>query len=578
MPEKTRRLELLALRGFSRAAAELAASSGDETAAPPARAAAAMALFRLRYAEGRFAEAWRNLELSFALAGPARFEGRDEGAALCLSRLGRHSEALDRLGRLTDGLNPADPSSAHLLMLEAAVRGEKMLAEGRPPEEAEEIQLAAINRVLTAGGLEPIARRDPAGPLSPGNIHAPSAKPYNGPMVKVSVIMPAFNAAETIEAGIRGLLAQTWANLEIIVVDDGSTDQTAAVAARLAGEDGRVRLVRQTGNQGVYRAQNRGAAEADGEFVTVCGSDDWPHPRRVEILAARLMSRPELVTVRGRLCRCGPRLECGGGWEPSAAFASDPSSHVYRRSMFDEIGPWDNEVRISADTELIDRIFRVYGPSATAEISFPPFLAFCLDGSPGQLTRSGPTHLRTAEHAAGARFHYFKAYRHWHLKQLASGRPLDIRQKSFSVPPAIRPERPALHYGLIVAAELNRPNEEAAALLSAGAGRGEKTAVINWPAYSEPSAAVICPEMYEMCFDRAIDILCSADHCETDLLKFAGPLDLDNFLDAYPEVRARRAEIVIGETQRVWENFFLPDIEKAVKDERLRSQWPPDRP
>lgn len=568
-PEAVRRLELLAERGFSRSAlAELTALSDDKTTPTLMRGAAALALFRLHYAGGRFAAAWHAMELCDRLNGPGSFKGQDEGAALCLSRQGRHDEALERLAPLSDGLDPAGPS-AHLLMLKGTLRRKKMLADGCSVTEAEEFQLAAVNTILSAGGLEPITLRDFDKPMSLDNIHAPSAAACKGPLAKISVIMPAYNAGSTIATGIRGLMAQTWTNLEILVVDDFSADNTAQVVEGLAREDGRVKLFRQKSNQGAYRARNRGAAEAEGEFITVCDSDDWPHPRRIEILARHLMSRPSLATVRGKWCRCGQHLENDVAWQPSAAFVSDPSSHIYRKAMFDKIGPWDGEVRISADSELIDRIYRCDGKNAIEEIDSPPLLAFSRDGAgSAQLTRSGPTHHKTMYHAAGARFHYFKSYRHWHLKQLASGQPLDIRQKSFSIPPAIRPERQFdTHYALVMAADLSRPNEEAAAILTAAAGRGDKTAVVNWPAYSEPLAAIICPEMYELCFGAGIDILCSADRCSADLLKFVPPLDLNSFLDAYPQVTARQAEIPAesGGTLEL-EDFFLPEAEARLKE------------
>jgi glycosyltransferase involved in cell wall biosynthesis len=97
----------------------------------------------------------------------------------------------------------------------------------------------------------------------------------------VSVIVPAFNAAETVRDAVRSALNQTHRNLEVIIVDDGSTDQTQVIAACLVESDPRVCYVRKD-NGGVASARNRGIAEAQGEFVATLDADDLWHPTKLE--------------------------------------------------------------------------------------------------------------------------------------------------------------------------------------------------------------------------------------------------------------------------------------------------------
>lgn len=94
---------------------------------------------------------------------------------------------------------------------------------------------------------------------------------------RFSVIIPAFNAAATLARAIDSVRAQTWPAHEIIVVDDGSTDATAEVAARF-GEA--VRLIRQP-NRGVSVARNAGAAAARGDWLAFLDADDWYAPDRL---------------------------------------------------------------------------------------------------------------------------------------------------------------------------------------------------------------------------------------------------------------------------------------------------------
>jgi glycosyltransferase involved in cell wall biosynthesis len=97
----------------------------------------------------------------------------------------------------------------------------------------------------------------------------------------VSVIVPAYNASATIERTLHSVMMQTYAHLEIIVVDDGSNDDTAAIVARIGREDSRIILLRQS-NKGVARARNLGVAHARGEFIAPIDADDIWNSRKIE--------------------------------------------------------------------------------------------------------------------------------------------------------------------------------------------------------------------------------------------------------------------------------------------------------
>ncbi len=97
----------------------------------------------------------------------------------------------------------------------------------------------------------------------------------------VSVIMPAFDAAATVVASIASVLAQTHRELELVVVDDGSRDATAALVEAQAARDPRVVLLRQA-NAGVAAARNAGIEAAHGNCIAFLDSDDRWHPRKLE--------------------------------------------------------------------------------------------------------------------------------------------------------------------------------------------------------------------------------------------------------------------------------------------------------
>lgn len=110
----------------------------------------------------------------------------------------------------------------------------------------------------------------------------------------VSVIIPVYNGAEFLEACIRSVMEQTYGNLEIIVIDDGSKDASYAIAERLSAQDSRIRLARQE-NAGVSAARNRGLSMVTGRFVLLVDCDDLVPPGAVEALVRAAAEGADLV-------------------------------------------------------------------------------------------------------------------------------------------------------------------------------------------------------------------------------------------------------------------------------------------
>jgi succinoglycan biosynthesis protein ExoO len=104
--------------------------------------------------------------------------------------------------------------------------------------------------------------------------------------VRVSVIMPAYNTEQWIEGALRSVLDQTMTDLEVIVVDDGSTDRTGDRVEALAASDSRIRLIRSERNRGPSAARNLALDAARGEWVALLDSDDRFRPDRLEVMIA----------------------------------------------------------------------------------------------------------------------------------------------------------------------------------------------------------------------------------------------------------------------------------------------------
>lgn len=183
----------------------------------------------------------------------------------------------------------------------------------------------------------------------------------------VSVILPAFNAARTLHEPLDALLAQSHEAWEAIIVDDGSSDETAAVAERYAKRDRRIQLVRQA-NAGVSVARNRGIAEARHDWLLFLDADDTIAPEHLRLMTAALARDDSLDAVRSgwcsvtsdghRTCESVPR-RVGDLFEQLATdwrFAIHAC--VLRKTVAQEAGGFEPGLRTSEDWDFWQRVAR----------------------------------------------------------------------------------------------------------------------------------------------------------------------------------------------------------------------------
>src|ERR671913_400837 len=115
----------------------------------------------------------------------------------------------------------------------------------------------------------------------------------------VSVVIPCYNQAHFLGEAIDSVLSQSYTDFEVIVVDDGSQDDTQGVASTYVDEDPRVRLVSQE-NRGLAGARNRGLAESRGEYVVFLDSDDRLAEAALEVGVRELEANPDCAFVSGQ--------------------------------------------------------------------------------------------------------------------------------------------------------------------------------------------------------------------------------------------------------------------------------------
>lgn len=182
----------------------------------------------------------------------------------------------------------------------------------------------------------------------------------------VTIIIPCFNAENDIEQAVRSIQQQTWQNIEIIVVNDKSSDNTGTILNRLAAKDQRIKVLHNIVNVGPYASKNRALALAKGRYVTGHDSDDIALPNRIELQIRSLTSSSGAKATVGnmlkistdgkiKLIRPRPRLT----WDGVTKLCS--ISMMCETKTFRELfGAWDS-VRFGADSEMIARMKRVLG-------------------------------------------------------------------------------------------------------------------------------------------------------------------------------------------------------------------------
>jgi glycosyltransferase involved in cell wall biosynthesis len=303
------------------------------------------------------------------------------------------------------------------------------------PELGQQLQLQWINAVLALRDLEPVQLNKDLGVelFDQLECELPEHAGINSAL-KVSVIMPAFNSAQWLPTAVRGLLNQTWRNLEVIIVDDCSTDETLAVANALAAADSRIRVLANKVNKGAYASRNYALQFAHGNVITVHDADDWSHPRKIERQMLAMQNQETMVANMSRSVRIDPGSLHFFAQYGREILRQNSSSLLFKRNpVFTELGYWD-EVKFGADTEYHHRINAKFGlgsaPTINAGLlSFTRFHTESLTGGGKNSTVRG---------IIGARRDYVRKFSDWHaeMKLVEGGLYLErsVKKRPFVIP------------------------------------------------------------------------------------------------------------------------------------------------
>lgn len=189
------------------------------------------------------------------------------------------------------------------------------------------------------------------------------------PDLLVSVVMTAHNTEDFIEASINSLLLQTYKNIEIIIVDDCSTDKTFEIATRISNANSKVKVFRLNSNLGTYYAKNTGILKSRGDIIFFQDSDDVCHHERIERSVVSLCENTSAIAVRTAYSRVNPQshevIEVNGYSYKLGLITLG----VYKK-VFHEIGFFNCTTKAS-DDEFYHRLVKVYGTQSIVNVPLP---------------------------------------------------------------------------------------------------------------------------------------------------------------------------------------------------------------
>lgn len=320
-------------------------------------------------------------------------------------------------------------------------------------------KLANLNKMFTHHQLSQIKLADDQQQFTVTNLTAVEQltnhkKPeVDHNLYKVTVIVTAYNASETIDSCITSLLQQTWANLEIIVVDDASTDNTLLRLQKISEQSGAIKIIALPKNVGTFAAKSIGVQYATSEFLTCQDSDDWAHPQKIAEQVQPLIEDSNIIATTSHWLR----LDQNSQYYVRQIYPfmrQNPASPMFRlQTVKQETGLW-HIVRTGADSEFFERLKLVFGSEKVIVIKKPLTVA-----------SHRPNSLMTSEQfgiynrtAALSRLDYWEAWRLWHIDTLYHKSRLvmpSIQQQANAtqavfagVPDSIKVDIPSLEHSL----------------------------------------------------------------------------------------------------------------------------------
>ena len=452
-------------------------------------------------------------------------------------------------------------------------------ARQKSDPESDLARLNLLNRMYVAKNLEEVSLRDPSRGLLFGNLTVAEERlstVHQGP--RISVVLTVRNAESLLPVVVPSILNQTWRNLELVIVDDASSDASWNIVNNFARKDARIVCVRNDVPEGTYRARNRAVSFASGDLIAVHDSREWSHPQMLQTQVQAIVGLETRLAFPGvvgvsRDVRYVLRMQ----------EASTDYLHISCRSLLVSrqnlrcLGEWDDVVA-GADEEFVERAVTMWGASAAKDVIANVPMSLRLQCPPASESISENddwpiTSATNREYAKQAEFWRRSVLR----PMLEAGRPVSAkrlsRKKPFPIPGTLAPRHWAIsrHYELVIISDLTllggtrRCNE---GYLAAASRLGCKVGLFHWPRYDLRLGCDIASEYRALSYDENVDILTSDDRVSADLVVIHHPPIMKYVPDVVPRITTGKLAILVNQLpQRFGEEgnpyYVRRDVEAA---------------
>lgn len=387
----------------------------------------------------------------------------------------------------------------------------------------EDAWLALCNASFAAAGLEPIAMVGDHG-LPFDRLAAPAAPPSSVSGPRVTVIMSAYRPDEDTLHAVRSIIDQTWRDWELLVMDDASGAEYDDIFARIDALDERVTVVRATENAGTYVRRNEAIQRATGEFVTMQDSDDWSHPRRLELQVQHLLAHPDAPANLSSALRVTSDLLFTQGRGLYLRLA-EPSLLFRRELVVGRIGYFDS-TRKSADSEYRIRIGEAFGDEVPHLVTRGPLMLMRFDTASlsGSDLADGWTHP--------ARVAYRSAYKRWSSAASAPHLPFPLEQRPYSAPTRItgaNPDRGRVDTLVVADVRTGGPFDKNVGtlrtMLQAEHAAGRSTAILHAPGFLHSAQEKPWSDAYHAIIDDglALEVFALGETVQAGTVAIWGP-------------------------------------------------------
>lgn len=411
--------------------------------------------------------------------------------------------------------------------------------------------LAHTNKMYLADNMEPIDIVAGLGAAMDRIACAATEFVDGGP--KVSVIIPTYNSGPRISTAISSLLAQSWRNLEILIMDDCSPEENNEHLYPWADVDPRIRVIRLPENRGTYKARNVAMTQyVTGDLVTVHDDDDWSHPRKIQVQVEHLLENRTRIANVSLLSRATPDLKFTRiNNNPVFLQRNFSSLMFWKEAVVQHLGYWDL-VNRSSDAEMHDRITSFFNqPIETAGSSAMSFLRVREDSLTSGEIYKGYIDQR--------RLWYQRASRAWHTGELSADGSGSIyisadnsSSRAFRAPVGMvgsKQDRQRLQLDVIYATDFRFPGGNSsisAAEVELLLSRGYRVGLMQIDSPVNANRLPIRKKFFDLAQHDNCYVVSRLDHVDVDLVIVRHPSVLQYIDPSRSDVQCKNLVVVVN--------------------------------